>query len=110
LNTSKTKIFISTPIRNKARILPEFLQAIESLLYPKQNLLCHFFINDSTDRSEEIIRLWAARMQRKFFEIQIKKRDFGTPPDVRGPSTKAYSRTMVFKSLARIRNLAIKDF
>jgi glycosyltransferase involved in cell wall biosynthesis len=80
------------------------------LLFPKQNLLCHFFINDSTDGSEEIIKSWIERVGKRFSAIQIKTKNFGTPPDVRGPSAKPYSRTEVFKSLARIRNIAIEDF
>lgn len=38
--------------------MPRYLQHIENLNYPKENLAFHFLVNDSTDESKQILEDW----------------------------------------------------
>jgi glycosyltransferase involved in cell wall biosynthesis len=104
--SSLPKIWISTLVRNKARILPEFLRALESLQVPNERVIFSFLINDSTDSSKTLLEDWAAKRE----NVQIDEINLGTLPDVRGELCKPYPRSQVFKNLAKLRNLEIEDF
>lgn len=54
-------VLISSPIRNRAWILPEFLAAIEALDYDSDRLSYYFLANDCADDSAAILRAWCAR-------------------------------------------------
>lgn len=53
-------IVIASPIRNRSSLLPQFLDSIYKLNYPKDKLSYHFIVNDSMDEIEtiKIIEEW----------------------------------------------------
>ena len=74
-------ILIGTPIRNREWILPAYLQALENLAYPKENLAFHFILNDSTDRSKEILYTWKQEKEKDYRYIRITELNFDYPTD-----------------------------
>jgi hypothetical protein len=107
LNTS-SKVFLSSLIRNRARILPDFLKRIESLHYPKKQIRIFFLLNDSTDSSEAILKDWKER-NNSFSEIRIKKVFLDAPPDVHGRRYRV-TRGIIFQNLAKLHNIEREEF
>ena len=54
----KTKFTVIIPFRNEADNLPDLLQSIEALKYPKTNFEIIFVDDDSTDHSVKTINKW----------------------------------------------------
>lgn len=50
------KILIGCPVRNRAWVLPRYLQALKNLDYNHYNIEYCFIVNDSTDNTLEIIK------------------------------------------------------
>ncbi|MDD3852220.1 MAG: glycosyltransferase [Syntrophomonadaceae bacterium] len=50
---------IGCPVRNRAWVLPYYLQAMNSLNYPREKLQYCFVLNNSTDHSQEILEGFA---------------------------------------------------
>lgn len=53
------KIMIGCPVRNRAWILPEYLEHLENLDYPAQYIEYCFIINDCTDATPEVLTEFA---------------------------------------------------
>ncbi len=75
-------VLIGCPIRNREWILPDYLKALENLDYPKENLAFHFILNDSTDKSKEILLNWKYETMRDGYRyVRITELNFDYPPD-----------------------------
>lgn len=76
-------IVIGAPIRNRAWILPRYLESIYNLDYPKREIILCFLINDSNDESEDLIRgiekseYNQVIVDRKDYNFELCDRDFG---------------------------------
>jgi len=77
------KVLLSTPVRNRQRILPMFLKGIESLDFKKNLLGLYFLVNDSTDSSLSLLEDFKKEKEREFRFIEIEVFNLGTPPDLR---------------------------
>lgn len=53
------EVMIGCPVRNRAWILPFYLKAMQALNYPRVKLQYCFVLNNSTDRSQEILEAFA---------------------------------------------------
>lgn len=111
----KQKILIAAPVRNRGWILEKYLLSLEQLDYPKEKIGFHFVMNDSVDKSEEILSSWKEKQESNYRYIRISRVDFGFPSDAReeglGYLTEGFPRRdfYTYKSLSVLRNL-ILDF
>ncbi len=55
------KVLIGCPVRDRAWILPRYLQCLLELNYPKNQIEYAFVVNDSTDTTLEILQKFALR-------------------------------------------------
>lgn len=55
------RVMIGCPVRNRAWILPHFLQNLTALVYPPEQIEYCFVINDCTDETELILQEFAHR-------------------------------------------------
>lgn len=53
------KVMICSLIRNREWIIPSFLKGLENLDYPKEQTYYYFLVNNSTDKSLDLIVKWA---------------------------------------------------
>lgn len=75
------KILIVAPIRNRAWILPKYLEKLSMIRYPKYLISFYFIVNDSTDTSKMILEDWKKEKQDHYKSIEIKEVNFGYPND-----------------------------
>lgn len=66
-------ITIGIPVYNSAWSLPKVLDSVLTLDYPKELLRIVFVNNDSTDRSEEIVKTFASNHQKEFESITVRE-------------------------------------
>ena len=94
------KVMIGAPVRDRAWILPRYLDAIYKLDYPRKNISLCFILNDSTDDSKDILFKFMDDHNTEYASISIEEINFGTPKDIR------YNRCSegIYTSLASLRN------
>lgn len=70
-------VTIASPIRNRSALLPQFLESLRQLNYPKDKLNYHFIVNDSIDedRMIEIIKSWGKKNK---LTVAVEIMNFGT--------------------------------
>jgi cellulose synthase/poly-beta-1,6-N-acetylglucosamine synthase-like glycosyltransferase len=106
-------ILIGCPVRNREWILPEYLKALENLDYPKEYLAFHFILNDSTDKSKEILLNWKYETMKDGYRyVRITELNFDYPPDwgetritTNGSSITRFNKG--YKALTVLRNLLL---
>jgi len=76
-NAELPSVMIASPIRNRSGLLPQFLDSLSQLNYPKDKLNYHFIVNDSTDEAEtiEIIKGWGKKNK---LTVVVEIMNFGT--------------------------------
>lgn len=74
-------ILIGAPIRNMEKTLPEYLEAILSLDYPKKCISLIWIVNDSTDGSLALLEEFREKHGKKYKRIEIPIINFGAPVD-----------------------------
>ncbi len=94
-------VFIASPVRNRAWVLPAFLDSLEKLDHPAEAVSHHFLINDCVDASGQILRDWASRRQRAVVE-EVRT-------GVVGWNRYQYPH-YDFRNLARLRNHLLERF
>lgn len=99
-------ITLATLIRDRAWILPEFLQHVYELDYPKDKMILLFLINDSKDESENILRKFRTDHKDEYLAIKIMRHDLGMPQDSRTQIRK----THIYHGLAQLRNEILQAF
>lgn len=105
-------ILIGCPVRNREWILPEYLQALENLDYPKENLAFHFILNDSTDRSKEMLLTWKSVVESNYRYIRITELNFDYPEDwgetrITTNASSLTRKNKGYKALTVLRNLLL---
>jgi cellulose synthase/poly-beta-1,6-N-acetylglucosamine synthase-like glycosyltransferase len=110
------KILLSSPIRNRERTLPTLLGSILRLKYSKSLLGLFFLLNDSEDKSKDLLEQFREEYLSAFRYIEIEEVKLNTPPDVRARSLppaiqqKGFQRSKVFQALGKIRNMILERF
>lgn len=94
------KVMIGCPVRNRAWILPRYLEALEAMDYPHQDREYCFIVNNSTDGTETLLHQFA---RNAFSPVKICVVNFNHP---RGEQRGEYC----FKNLAYLRNLLLNQF
>jgi len=97
-----SKIMIGCPVRDRAWILPRYLECLSKLHYPVSLLHFCFIINDCSDDTELILADFAADPRRKVTLINADFKATKTPSALRG----SYS----FNCLADLRNILLGQF
>ncbi|MDR1159950.1 MAG: hypothetical protein LBK69_04910 [Syntrophomonadaceae bacterium] len=100
MKLSGKKVMIGCPVRDRAWILPRYLESIRALDYPPDLLEFCFIINDCSDNTPELLKEFAAQEQRPARLVHADS--FKPGPFERG----LYS----FKRLAELRNILIGQF
>ncbi|QGU00565.1 Glycosyltransferases involved in cell wall biogenesis [Candidatus Syntrophocurvum alkaliphilum] len=94
------KVFIGCPVRNRAWVLPVYLDHIKNLDYPKELVEYCFIINDCTDNTSEILQDFAKNQKNK---VKLVTKNLGSEDrHERG----WYS----FTRLTRLRNYLLEEF
>lgn len=95
-----TKVLIGCPVRNRAWILPQYLNCLEQLAWPQSLIEYCFIINDCIDQTEQILEQFARRQSASVRLIAVNSER--KPAYLRGE----YS----FSHLADLRNLLLREF
>ena len=95
------KVLIAAPVRDRAWVLPEYLKAIENLIFDG-NIQYYFLINDSTDNSKQILEDFQQRKN----NCVIEEINYNTPKDERNGVRSAHT----FYTLANLRNHILEYF
>lgn len=95
------RVMIAAPARNRAWILPRYLDALAALDYPRDFLLFHWIVNDSTDDSLRLLQEWCAGRPR----AMVHQEDTGrTESEYAGALRLAGPRSRAYPILADLRN------
>lgn len=103
LVTKDKTILISCPVRDRSWILPEYLDHICSLDYPKDRISILWVVNQSTDNSEEILKKFKRMHQHEYLSIQIK-RFVGNKKVPKDERKSMIRNSFIYNHLAEVRN------
>jgi cellulose synthase/poly-beta-1,6-N-acetylglucosamine synthase-like glycosyltransferase len=67
-------VAIGCPIQNREEIVKEYLEGISNLDYPKNKLIPCFFVNNTSDKTGELILNWMAE-NKKDYKLIVYERD-----------------------------------
>ncbi|NPV54133.1 MAG: hypothetical protein HPY71_11505 [Firmicutes bacterium] len=98
-------VVIGCPVRNRDWIIGEYLDHIYNLDFPKDDLSLCFVINDSTDRTKEILMSFAREHKDEYRQIRILEHDLGQIEDQRTWNV----RKKIYVSLAELRNILVEQ-
>lgn len=68
------KVMIGCPVRNRAWILPRYIESLQNLDYPEELIEYCFIINDSSDNSFNILSDFAGQTKQ---QVKILTKNFG---------------------------------
>lgn len=94
------EVTIAAPVRNRAWILPSYLEHLAAQDYPKDRIRLLFVLNDSDDSSELILREFQDKYQGAYVDIDIEKLDQKAPFDRRTRN----DRDKIYHFLSKLRN------
>ena len=63
---SVPNVFIALLVKQKAKVLPLFLETLEAYDYPKDNIFIYIRTNNNTDNTEEILEDWIQNNSNKY--------------------------------------------
>jgi hypothetical protein len=93
-------IMIAAPVRDREWILPDYLEKIYNLDYPKDKIALRFLINDSKDKSDDILVDFKNKHASEYRDITLYRVNLGAVEDGR----KAREEKGIFDNLAKLRN------
>lgn len=108
----KPVVCISTLIRDRAWILPRYLESLYNLNFDKSKILIYWLINNSNDESEKLLRDFQKKYEHEYRKIIIEKVKNKDAPEykrtiAKNPlGAKIYWR-QVYENLACLRNKVI---
>jgi len=68
-------VLLAILAKQKEPALPLYLDCIEALDYPKSSIVLHVRTNNNTDRTEEILRDWVARVGHLYAAVEFDAAD-----------------------------------
>jgi GT2 family glycosyltransferase len=98
-------VMIGCPIRNREWILSQYLEHLYNLDYSKENIILCFIVNDSKDKSEEILLKWIKEHEAEYRWIYFSKIDLGQVEDQRTHDV----RSKIYTTLSQLRNQLLAD-
>lgn len=100
------KVLIVAPVRNREKHLPRYLKAIYFLDFEKKDIGFYFIVNDSIDRSEEIIKDFFQKYGQEYRLTRADTVNLSAPLDARG----SIRRQKIYPNLVFLRNKLIDYF
>lgn len=103
-----SKILLGCPIRDREWIIPNYLESIYSLDYPKELISLCWIVNQSCDQSEKLLRDFKRQHQNEYRSIEVINY-FGNrkiPTDTRINNTRL---DYTYHHLADVRNLLLEN-
>ncbi|MDY8021265.1 hypothetical protein [Paenibacillus polymyxa] len=92
---------MAAPIRNRAWILPVYLQHIHDIDYPKAKIELSFLINDSEDISLDILNSFKKENKHIYKNIRIEVYNRNAPVDKRDLNIR---NNFIYDHLSKLRN------
>ncbi|KAF6630500.1 hypothetical protein H6F38_13780 [Paenibacillus sp. EKM208P] len=100
-NINTPTVTIAAPIRNRAWILPVYLQHIHTIDYPKERIELLFVVNDSNDKSFDILNKFKKENKHIYKNIRIDLYNRNTPEDKRDVNVR---NNFIYDHLSKLRN------
>ena len=101
------KILISCPISDREWVLPQYLEKLYSIDYPKKLISFYFIINHSSDKSSDIIKEFKRKYKHEYGHIKIEFYDSRNRfKDDRGSKTRS---ELTYHWLSELRNKIINE-
>lgn len=99
-------VFLSILARNKAHVLPKYLECIENLDYDKSAITIYINTNNNDDETEEILEEWARKHEDAYYEILFENHEV---KELEGDSSGPHEwNTNRFKVLGMIRAKSLR--
>lgn len=98
------KVLIAAPVRDRERTLPTYFRCLQSLDYPKDKIEFYFLVNDSEDKTEELIGEFVEKAE--CVKAESESWNLGTVKDARVQGI----RLKVYDALAKLRNKVLDKF
>jgi glycosyltransferase involved in cell wall biosynthesis len=99
MNDELPSITIGAPVRNRDWILPYYLDHLRKQNYPQDHIRFIFIVNDSMDKSLQILQGFAKKWQYEYESIDIIVKNMRAPEDER-----THRRLQIYRTLAELRN------
>jgi len=99
------RVLIAILAKQKEAALPLYLECIEALDYPKSSIVLYIRTNNNTDKTEQILRDWVARVGHLYDTVEFEASD--VPEKVEQFGEHEWNETR-FSVLGRIRNLSMR--
>lgn len=96
---------IGAPVHQRAWILPAYLERLLALDYPPHLTSLAFVVNDSSDRSREILEKFGKDHGSRYRRITITTKNLGYPMDVRSNR----HRDGIYYRLVQVRNRLLDE-
>jgi FkbM family methyltransferase len=98
------RVLVAILAKQKEQALPLFLRCIEGLDYPKSSIVLYVRTNNNTDRTEEILREWIARVGPAYAGVELDATPVAEPVETFGQHEWNATR---FRVLGNIRNVSL---
>ena len=98
------RVLVAILAKQKEPALPLFLRCIEELDYPKSSIVLYVRTNNNTDRTEEILRDWIARVGQAYAGVEFDAAPVEEPVETFGQHEWNATR---FRVLGNIRNVSL---
>ncbi|MGG1650423.1 glycosyltransferase [Paenibacillus sp. NRS-1775] len=100
-NIDTSTVTIAAPIRNRAWILPSYLQRIIDIEYPKEKMELLFVVNDSDDKSFDVLNSFKKENKHTYKNIRIDTYNRNAPADKRDLNIR---NNFIYDNLSKLRN------
>ncbi len=80
VDEKRPSVLIATPMKNAAAFLPRYIQLIEQLDYPKEQIGIAIITSDCTDSTQHDLENLKSKWQNQYRELSIEQQDFGFHP------------------------------
>jgi hypothetical protein len=97
------RVLVAILAKQKEKALPLFLRCIEELDYPKPSIVLYVRTNNNTDRTEQILRDWIARVG-SYADVEFDASPVEEPVETFGQHEWNATR---FRVLGNIRNISL---
>lgn len=105
-NINTKKVFFGTPVRDKEKSIPFFLEGFYRLEYPKNLIDVYFLVNDSKDKSYAFLKEYERRWGNIYNSFKIEVLNFNFPQDFRDRASNPHT----YAHLASLRNIVRDRF
>ena len=81
ITDKRPSVLIATPMKNAAAFLPRYIQLIEQLDYPSEQIGIAILSSDCTDSTEQDLENLKAAWQTRYRQVTIEREDFDFHPE-----------------------------